>query len=59
MAINRSTKVLQIVKYLEGIFNGNCSLSMGKGYDLYDPNRTTIRTYKGNFISLMMDRTKN
>jgi hypothetical protein len=59
MATNRSTKVLQIVKYVEGIFNGNCSLSIGKGYDLYGPSRTTIRTYKGNFIGLVMDRTKN
>jgi hypothetical protein len=35
-AMNRLTKALQIVKYLEGIFNGNCSLYMGKGCDLHD-----------------------
>ncbi len=28
--MNKSTKALQIVKYLEGIFNGNHILSMGK-----------------------------
>ncbi len=56
---NRSTKALQIVKYLEGTFNGNRNLSMGKGCDLYGPSRTTTRTYKGNFIGLAMDRTEN
>ncbi len=34
--MNRLTKALQIVKYLEGIFNGNCSLYMGKGCDLHE-----------------------
>jgi hypothetical protein len=57
--MNRSTKALQIVKYLEGTFNGNCSLSMGKGCNLYDPSRTTTRTYEGNFVGLAMDRIEN
>ncbi len=35
-AMKRLTKALQIVKYLEGTFNGNCSLYMGKGCDLHD-----------------------
>jgi hypothetical protein len=34
-AMNRLTKALQIVKYLEGTFNGSCSLYMGKGCDLH------------------------
>jgi hypothetical protein len=59
MATNRSTKALQIVKYLERTLNGNHSLSMGKGYDLYSPSRTTTRTYEGNFIGSTMDRTEN
>jgi hypothetical protein len=58
-ATNRSTKALQILKYLEGTFNGNRSLSMGKGYDLYGPSRTTTRTYEGNFVGSVMDRTEN
>jgi hypothetical protein len=58
MTMNRSTKALQIIKYLEGTFNGNCNLSMGKGCDLYDPNKTTTRTSKGNFVRLAMDKTK-
>ncbi|KAH9572826.1 hypothetical protein CY35_02G172100 [Sphagnum magellanicum] len=58
-ATNKSTKALQIVKYLEGTFNGNCSLSMGKGCDLYSPSRTTTRTYEGNFVGSTMDRTEN
>jgi hypothetical protein len=58
-ATNRSTKALQIVKYLEGTFNGNRSLSMGKGCDLYGPSRTTTRTYEGNFVGSAMDRTEN
>jgi len=55
-ATNKSTKALQIVKYLEGTFNGNRSLSMGKGCNLYGPSRTTIRTSEGNFVGSMMDR---
>jgi hypothetical protein len=42
MAANRSTKALQIVKYLEGTFNGNCNLSMGKGYNLYGWGRKLL-----------------
>jgi hypothetical protein len=57
--MNKSTKALQIIKYLEGTLNGNRSLSMGKGYDLYSPSRTTTRIYKGNFVGLLMDRTEN
>jgi len=59
MPMNRSTKALQIVKYLEGTFNENHSLSMGKGCDLYGPSRTTTRTYNGNFVGSAMDRIKN
>ena len=58
-ATNRSTKALQIVKHLEGTFNGNSSQSMGKGCDLYGPSRTTTRTYEGNFVGSAMDRTEN
>jgi hypothetical protein len=54
---NRSAKALQIVKYLEGTFNGNCNLSIGKGCDLYGPSRTITRTYEGNFVGSAMDRT--
>jgi len=57
--MNRSTKALQIVKYLEGTFNGNRSLSMGKGCNLYDLSRTITRTYEGNFNGLAMDRIEN
>jgi hypothetical protein len=32
---------------------------MGKGCNLYGPNKTTTRTYKGNFVGSAMDRTKN
>jgi hypothetical protein len=34
-------------------------MSMGKGCDLYGPNRTITRTYERNFIRLTMNRTKN
>jgi len=30
ITMNKSTKALQIVKYIEGTFNGNHNLSMGK-----------------------------
>lgn len=55
-ATNKSTKALEVVKYLEGTFNGNRSLSMGKGCNLYGPSTTTIRTSEGNFVGSMMDR---
>jgi hypothetical protein len=58
-ATNKSTKALQIVKYLEGTFNGNHSLSMEKGCDLYGPSKTTTRTYEGYFVGLAMDRIIN
>jgi hypothetical protein len=58
-AMNRSTKALQIIKYLEGTFNENCSLFMGKGYNLYGPSRNITRTYEGNFVGLPMDRIGN
>jgi len=47
MATNMSTKALQIVKYLEGTFNGNDSLSMGKGCDLYDWGRKLLASWDG------------
>ncbi len=59
MAMNMSTKALQIVKYLEGTFNGNHNMSMGKGCDSYSPSRTTTRTYEGNFVGSAMDRIEN
>lgn len=58
-AMNRLTKALQIVKYLEGTFNENRSLSMGKGCDLYGPSRTTTRIYDGNFVGSAMDKIEN
>jgi hypothetical protein len=58
-AIYRSTKVLQIVKYLEGTFNGNHNLFIGKGCNLYGPSRNTTRTYERNFVGLLMDRIEN
>ncbi len=54
-AMNRSTKALQIIKYLEGTFNGNRNMSMGKGWNLYGPSKTTIRIYERNFVGSMMD----
>jgi hypothetical protein len=59
LATNRSTKALQIIKYLERTFNGNHNLSMGKGCNLYDLSRTTTRTYERNFVGLVMDKTEN
>jgi hypothetical protein len=59
MATNMSTKALQIVKYLEGTFNGNHNMSMGKGCNLYGLSRTTTRTYKRNFVGSVMDRIKS
>jgi hypothetical protein len=42
MALNKSTKALQIVKNLYETFNENYSLSMGKGCDLYGRGRKLL-----------------